>query len=463
MRAFIQIRENYAMRPGGDTIHAQRTASALRELGVEAEVSGTPPRDPWRYDVIHVFNTHVSFRQVVRVRGVHAPVVLTPIYEDVSQYRLSRRRGISREAARIHDALDRRERALQSYVLAMASVIAPNTRAEASLIRADFPELSAPIEVVPNGADHLPLTGDPDRFCARFGLEPGRFVLCAARKEERKNQLRLIEACRDLELPLVLVGAEPPEFREYVDRCREVASASPAPVLFLEHVDDDQMLADAFAAARVHALPSWYESVGLSSLEAATAGCNVVASANAGAAEYLGDDAWYCEPDSVDSIRDAVSAAYAAPPRADLPGRVAEQFSWRRVAEATLSAYELAVNERKRGAKTRSAWSAPLPPEEYAEQVDEIVELQLEVMAHRDAQYASLRERADHLEGRSRRQEERATELEAETKRLRAELSAAQAELARVQESRLFRYTAPLRRAYARARGGAGPPPTATE
>jgi glycosyltransferase involved in cell wall biosynthesis len=433
MRAFIQIRENYAMRPGGDTIHAQRTASALRELGVEAEVSGTPPRDPWRYDVIHVFNTHVSFRQVVRVRGVHAPVVLTPIYEDVSQYRLSRRRGISREAARIHDALDRRERALQSYVLAMASVIAPNTRAEASLIRADFPELSAPIEVVPNGADHLPLTGDPDRFCARFGLEPGRFVLCAARKEERKNQLRLIEACRDLELPLVLVGAEPPEFREYVDRCREVASASPAPVLFLEHVD------------------------------AATAGCNVVASANAGAAEYLGDDAWYCEPDSVDSIRDAVSAAYAAPPRADLPGRVAEQFSWRRVAEATLSAYELAVNERKRGAKTRSAWSAPLPPEEYAEQVDEIVELQLEVMAHRDAQYASLRERADHLEGRSRRQEERATELEAETKRLRAELSAAQAELARVQESRLFRYTAPLRRAYARARGGAGPPPTATE
>ena len=69
------------------------------------------------------------------------------------------------------------------------------------------------------------------------------------------------------------------------------------------------MLRSAYAAARVHALPSWIETCGLVSLEAALAGCNVVVSTAGHELEYFRDLAYYCDPANPASIRRAVVQA----------------------------------------------------------------------------------------------------------------------------------------------------------
>ena len=103
-----------------------------------------------------------------------------------------------------------------------------------------------------------------------------------------------------------------------------------------------EMLASAYAACRVHALPSWYELPGLVSLEAACRNKNVVVTAYGTARDYLGKKPFICEPGDENSVYNAVMAAYYAPP---VPGlrETASQYSWKATAQNTLAAYHQCV------------------------------------------------------------------------------------------------------------------------
>jgi glycosyltransferase involved in cell wall biosynthesis len=90
----------------------------------------------------------------------------------------------------------------------------------------------------------------------------------------------------------------------------------------------------------VHALPSWRETPGLVSLEAAAAGCRIVTTELGSTRDYFGDLAWYCYPDDFASIRRAVEMAMKAPVPADLRKQVLTQYTWQRAASATLASYE---------------------------------------------------------------------------------------------------------------------------
>jgi glycosyltransferase involved in cell wall biosynthesis len=100
--------------------------------------------------------------------------------------------------------------------------------------------------------------------------------------------------------------------------------------------------------ARVHAVPSWFETTGLVSLEAAIAGCNIVSTSRGHAREYLGELAWYCDPDSKKSIRSAVLAAWEASEQSALRDRVLDHFTWEHAARATLNGYMLVIASRRR-------------------------------------------------------------------------------------------------------------------
>ena len=61
-----------------------------------------------------------------------------------------------------------------------------------------------------------------------------------------------------------------------------------------------------YRSARVHVLPSWFETTGLVSLEAGLCRCDVREHNRGHAREYLGDFAWYCDPADPASICSAV-------------------------------------------------------------------------------------------------------------------------------------------------------------
>jgi glycosyltransferase involved in cell wall biosynthesis len=95
-------------------------------------------------------------------------------------------------------------------------------------------------------------------------------------------------------------------------------------------------------------LASWFETTGLSSLEAAAMHCNIVITEKGDTREYFGDDGFYCEPESPESIRVAVELASKATFNDALAEKIRNSHTWRKAAEQTLEAYLLLVGNTEK-------------------------------------------------------------------------------------------------------------------
>lgn len=98
-----------------------------------------------------------------------------------------------------------------------------------------------------------------------------------------------------------------------------------------------------YKLCKVHVLPSWMETPGLSSLEAAVMNSNIVITEKGDTRDYFGDNAWYCEPNNVLSIRNAVIKAMESKIDPQLSLIVSQKYNWDKTAEATLAGYKLAL------------------------------------------------------------------------------------------------------------------------
>jgi glycosyltransferase involved in cell wall biosynthesis len=95
-----------------------------------------------------------------------------------------------------------------------------------------------------------------------------------------------------------------------------------------------------YREAKVHVLPSWFETCGLSSLEAGAMGCNVVVADKGFTREYFGENAFYCDPGNVESIYNAVHEAATSPSQEALQASVLKNYTWQQAARQTLEAYQ---------------------------------------------------------------------------------------------------------------------------
>jgi len=313
--------------------------------------------DPWSdsiddFDLIHIFaptNFATESASIAAYAKSHGKVVVTSpifhpypggdgwagIYARVANKLLTGLRG-----AFLSSPLSRLNPYLGLYhTLSSSDLVLPNSRQEAEALVRHFGLAPERFRIVPNGVDERFAAGDLDLFVKRYGMKD--FVLYAGRVEPVKNTARLIEAFRrsDLDADLVIVGR--PVDAAYYEQCRALATDR---VHFLPPMPyHDGLLPSAYAAAKVVALPSLYETVGLVALEGGLAGANVVVTEVGGAKEYLGGEAWYVDPGSVTSIADGLTAAYRAPRRRSLSERIMRDYSWKEAGRLTALAYDEAL------------------------------------------------------------------------------------------------------------------------
>lgn len=368
---FINSRPDAMRSPGGDTVQAQKTQAALESLGVQVEVRASDDlQDLPAVDLAHVFNIQepqpawAAF-QALEKRGI--PVVLSPIYWDMLAYwfenavverplwrRMARLLGKSTTQA-LYLAWQRMKAPsnpawqTQRRLLLHARRALPNSQAEADLLQRFFKlgrGFQRKVDLVPNAIDtrlYQALPEPSQAFVQQYGVRD--FVLQVGTVNPVKNQLGLIEALFDLPVPLVFIGPVQPAYQDYGALCK-ARGAQRGRVIFIDQLPHEQ-LPGIYALAAVHALPSWRETPGLVSLEAAAAGCRVVTTAIGSTRDYFGDQAWYCYPNDPASIRNAVEQALAAPPSQALRQRVLTEFTWQRAAQTTLGSYQQALDLRK--------------------------------------------------------------------------------------------------------------------
>jgi glycosyltransferase involved in cell wall biosynthesis len=361
---------------GGDLVQMRRTAAALRFYGVRVTESLAPDPSPTGFDLAHVFNLRTArdtLAQLTHLKGFGIPVVLSPLYldpavglwgsravagffqDDPPPDLLARRLvnlrdrnvtvtvpdgGVYTAHApnRPHPHYDRDQRA----ALGLVDFLLVNSRLELHALLRTLHVTNVPFAVAPVGVDPAAFRHpDPDPFVREYGVRD--FVLQVGRIEGPKNQLLLAVACRQAGLRLVLIGdCRQPQYLEWLKK------HGPDDLLVIPHLPQPE-LASAYAAARVHALPSWAETCGLVNLEAGLCGAAVVAGTLGYEVEYLADLADYCDPADVDSIRSAVRAAWDGHPagaarRERLRLRVLDRFTWEASAEATFRAYCRVLN-----------------------------------------------------------------------------------------------------------------------
>jgi tetratricopeptide (TPR) repeat protein len=178
----------------------------------------------------------------------------------------------------------------------------------------------------------------PELFIEEYGVRD--FVLSVGRFETRKNQLMLLKALEDSELTVVLASGGFTYQPEYDAAVRGFQRRGKT--VIVEQVSPE-MLSSAYAACRVHALPSWFELPGHVSLEAAAHGKNIVITSAGTQIDYFGRKAFYCQPWDPESVLEAVMEAFESPVSPELVN-VAMSYSWEKTVEKTLQAYQEIVS-----------------------------------------------------------------------------------------------------------------------
>jgi polysaccharide pyruvyl transferase WcaK-like protein len=405
LRVLMQIRPDFRERPGGDVVQLEAMLPYLRENGVVAEMTGETAPDLSGYDLVHIINLdrpEDPYRHCLNAFEQGKPVALSTVHTDLTEFLEwgdtdywdlpePARSDPTPRKARTPGPVELRRRALahlqRQSLIDWATAYLPNAQVNAEYLARTFGmDLSRSV-VVPNAAKEESFSATPDLFVEKRGLQD--FVLCVGRVEKKKNQLSLIAALRSTGIPLVIVGQPNPE--SYLELCRRYAGDN---VHFITSLSEAE-LASAYAAAKVHALASWIELPGLTSLEAAAAGCNIVSTDRGSPREYFGDMAWYCDPARVDTIREAVLAAYAAPRTGRLKERIRQRYTWEQAAQKTREGYLLAVALHEQRSDVQRQTDQLRATREHADWLARVV-------ADREYEVQRLFSRCQELEGWAR-------------------------------------------------------------
>ncbi len=321
---------------GGAEVQAIETANAVRRLGVDVEILSPLTRDLG--DIVHAFGPYDSYwSTLVHCKNSNIPFALSTIFFRNYRNKLQIFQDRLR-AKRRHNPMNHIKRLMRE-----SSVLLPNTEAESELVRDVFLREPRKTVVIPNGAEERFFDGDPELFRARFGIS-GPFVLNVARIETRKNQLNLIRALKGTGIKLVVIGKDLKN--EYSAACKAEAGEN---VVFIDPIPhEDPLLASAYAAAKVFALPSKLETPGIAAIEAGLAGAKVVVTPNGGTKEYFLDYAQYPDVSSPDDIRKKIEFAWNDDSsRMNFRQHLLQNFTWDAVARKTLVVYEDLLRQKK--------------------------------------------------------------------------------------------------------------------
>lgn len=342
---------------GGDTTQLLKTADELRKLGVEVDIFRASDSIPYQdFDLLHFFNIIRPADHWYHIKKSIKPYVVSTIYLDYSAFDHFGRGGLSGRVLRMigkskseylknmlrymkgqdklvsSSYLLGHERAMKK-VLSGAALILPNSKSEFERITHDL-QMDLDFHIVPNGIDTEIFGKIPD------GILRERKVVSVAQVYGMKNQHQLIRVCNEMDLPLEIIGKAPPNHRKYYEYCRQIAGKQ---VRFVDHMPQEELVRH-YASARVHALPSWFETTGLSSLEAGVMGCNLVVGEGGDTRDYFEGIAFFCNADDPGSIKNAIAAAMQSEADPMVREKILKNYSWRKAAEETMKAYKKVID-----------------------------------------------------------------------------------------------------------------------
>jgi glycosyltransferase involved in cell wall biosynthesis len=342
--------------PGGDTVQVVQTARHLEALGITTDIKLSKNEiDYANYDLLHFFNLTRPADILYHYKKAKKPFVISTILCNYTEYDKHHRKGVGilfgflpansieylktiarwalgKDHLASSEYLWKGQRRSITEILKKAAMVLPNSESEYRRIINAYP-CKLKYTVVPNGVD-------PHLFKRNCTVEKDpNLVLNVARIEGIKNQLNLIKALNNTRFNLMIIGSHAPNQKAYYDECRSIAASN---ITFIDHVPQQELL-KYYEKAKVHILPSWFETTGLSSIEGAVMGCNIVITDKGDAKEYFGNNAFYCDPGKPESILAAVEKASDSKYNENFHEMILKRYTWQQAATETLKAYQQTI------------------------------------------------------------------------------------------------------------------------
>lgn len=256
--------------------------------------------NPWEYndlasfDVIHIFSCFCGLLDLVKyVFSKNKNIVISPIIDsnkNILLYKIASYVSFSKLN-------------LESYYSEIRKCV---PYVKTWLVRSQFESsyLSKCYGVPLEKIDNVPLSfrteqinyyPNKEKFCLHVSLLT----------DERKNVGRLIDAAIKFKFKLILAGGirNDHDFKKIKNKIETNNN-----ITYLGRVSDEDLV-ELYKRAKVFALPSIYEGVGMVAVEAASFGCDIVVTNIGGPKEYYSDMAYNVDPYDIDSIGNSVIKA----------------------------------------------------------------------------------------------------------------------------------------------------------
>lgn len=353
------VRSTIFSSRGGDSVQVLQTAEGLINHDICADIRLTNEKIIYKdYDLLHFFNLTRPADILYHLKNSGLPFVVSTILIDYAEYDRYHRKGLSglifrhlrpdsieylkvlarwvtgnERIMRFNYLLKGQHRSIRN-ILNKADLLLPNSASELNRLKAKY-EFRKDYVIVPNGVN-----GNMFRFNKDLKKDP-KLILCVARIEGIKNQLNLIRAMNHTDFQLVIIGNRAANQKSYFDNCRAEAAKN---IRFIDAMPQEDLIS-YYQKAKVHVLPSWFETTGLSSLESASMGCNIVVTDRGDTREYFGNHAHYCTPESPESIYAAVKKASVAPFDELFRQKIAKEYTWQKASAQTAQGYYKIINK----------------------------------------------------------------------------------------------------------------------
>lgn len=375
LKPILLLHGNENKAKGGPSLRVPRTTLELKAYGIAAEYSWISNIDFNNYDLAHIFNVwnpNTALDTLSCAKNANIPIVFSPIYLDLSErtYWNDELLTLFKEEKNPVD--------LDKILYEKASILA--IKRNSNLI---FPEPLAgyysKLKRMMNLSDHIIFLSKKEKFfLEKFNISFNEstfipnpidvnyfyninkdyfsqkynikdYVLCVGRIEPRKNQLMLVHALKNTNIPLVLIGHTQNDESEYNKLVHANAGKN---VLFIDRLPpNSDILKSAFLGAKVFVLPSWAEGAPLAALEAAASGCSLVLSNRSSEQEYFGDLAMYCDPANPISLREIIIKVWNQKKAQDskdiLQKYTQENYSWEKYINKTINVYKQVIQNSK--------------------------------------------------------------------------------------------------------------------
>lgn len=361
MKILFQSRIDTFTKPGGDTSQIKAYQKNLTNLGADIDISACLEPNLNAYDIIHLFNLTRPYELYVQAQNAkkyNKKIILTPLYQNFNEWDQKGRYGFqklffgliknknnkeliknslrfSRNRLLFKTVLKNKYTDLQKQVIRLSDMFIVGSKMEMQALKDNF-YIDKNYTIAYNGVSLNFGETSPDLFINKYKLK--NFVLCVANFSSIKNHLNLIKAVKQTNLPLVLVGNKIKFHGGYYNKIKSLSNKNKQ-ITVLENMPPE-LIASAYAASKVHVLPSWFENSPLVNLEAGLSGCNIVSTNRGYSKEYLKDMAWYCEPSDISSIKNSVLNAYNTPKSDELKNFILKNYSWEKTAQKIFNAYQ---------------------------------------------------------------------------------------------------------------------------